>query len=442
MVPCVVAISKAYGRYYRKMSKKVQAELAAANAVAEEALSAMATVKAFAAEGSSAAAYGASLQKYYALQLREAGAYGAYAATNTFLSSAVVAGCLFFGGSLVLAGHMSAGSLVSFMLYQQSLSSSFMALGDVFSALAAAVGAADKVVELMRRRPAFSAGGAAAPAAFAGRVELHDVAFAYPTRPAAPVLRGLSLRVEPGQVLALVGPSGGGKSSVVKLLERLYLPASGQVLFDGLDVGAYDQRWLRRRVALVSQEPTLFARTIRRNILYGTEAEDGVPPGEVPSQADVEAAARLANAHDFISALPNGYETEAGERGVQLSGGQKQRIAIARALVRRPSVLLLDEATSALDAESEELVQEALDRTMAGRTVVVVAHRLSTVQGADAIAVVREGAVVEQGTHEALLEAGGAYAALVRRQLTRRSASSASLAPARSAADLAGGKEE
>lgn len=202
-------------------------------------------------------------------------------------------------------------------------------------------------------------------------------------------------------------------------MERFYLPSEGAIRIDGRPVDTYQNGWLRRRIALVSQEPVLYARSIKRNILFGLEAEDGVPLDEVPSDADVERAARLANAHDFITALPDGYETECGERGVQLSGGQKQRIAIARALVRSPSILLLDEATSALDADSEALVQEALNRTMAGRTVLLIAHRLSTVQNASKIVVIQHGEVSEIGTHDDLLERGGSYATLVKRQLTR-----------------------
>eukprot|EP00890_Picochlorum_soloecismus_P002479 jgi/Picsp_1/3231/NSC_06071-R1_atp-binding cassette sub-family b member 9 len=364
MVPIVIAVCKVYGTYYRKMSKQVQSKLAEANSVAEEALSTMTTVKAHGAEGSTEGSYASCLKDFYYIQSKQAIAYAAYMTNNTFLTAAVVAGVLFYGGSLVLDGVMSAGALVSFMLYQQSLSASFQALGDVFSALSAALGAADKVVELINKKPAFEETGLEEPDTFVGQLELRDVSFSYPARPSSMVLSNFNLTVQPGEVVALVGPSGGGKSSIVKLLERQYLPSSGAVLVDGRDLGSYQSGWLKRRMALVSQEPVLYARSIKRNILYGMETEDGVPENEVPAQEEIEEAARLANAHDFICALPEQYDTECGERGVQLSGGQKQRLAIARALVRKPSVLLLDEATSALDADSEAVVQEALDRTM------------------------------------------------------------------------------
>ena len=428
LVPIVLAICKVYGNYYRKMSKRVQSELAEANSVAEEALGTMATVKAHAAEGSTQVAYAEKLMRFYSLQRNEAFAYAIYMTTNTFLSAAVVAGVLFYGGTMVLDHCMSAGALVSFMLYQQSLTGAFQQLGDVFSALSAAGGAADKVVELMHRRPAISAPGTLAPPEFTGRIELRDITFAYPSRPDSIVLSNFSLTVHPGEVVALVGPSGGGKSSIVKLVERFYVPTLGGVTIDGRDVAEYESGWLRRHVALVSQEPVLYARSIRRNIIYGLEPDDGVPPCEQPTQEDIEDAAKLANAHEFIMSLPQGYDTEI-MGAPSLSGGQKQRLAIARALVRRPAVLLLDEATSALDADSEAVVQEALDRTMSGRTVLVIAHRLSTVQGASRIVVVQGGGVAEQGTHDELLARGGAYAALVKRQLTR-SASSSSVAAA------------
>ncbi|MEW5315495.1 MAG: hypothetical protein WDW38_006919 [Sanguina aurantia] len=316
---------------------------------------------------------------------------------------------------------MSPGALVSFMFYQQSLSGSFQMITDCFSALSAAVGAADKVIELIERPPKIPATGLRTLAAFTGRIELERVMFSYPARPLVSVLNNMSFIVQPGEVVALVGPSGGGKSSIVKIIERFYVPSSGRVLLDGWDVGDFDPKWLHSQIALVSQEPILYARSIHRNILYGLEAEDGVSCP--PSSAAVQEAAEQANAHDFIMGFPEGYQTCCGEKGISISGGQKQRIAIARALVRQPKVLLLDEATSALDADSEAVVQEALDRLMKHRTTLVIAHRLSTIQNADRIIVIAKGAVQEMGSHTALLEAGGMYASLVRRQLTKNSSS-------------------
>eukprot|EP00882_Tetradesmus_deserticola_P009457 GHRQ01009982.1.p1 GENE.GHRQ01009982.1~~GHRQ01009982.1.p1 ORF type:complete len:424 (+),score=181.45 GHRQ01009982.1:207-1478(+) len=366
--------------------------------------------------------------------VKQAAAYSVYAATTTFLPSVVVAVVLYYGGILVLDGAMSAGGLVSFMLYQQSLSSAFSMMGDVFSALTAAVGAADKVIELIKRSPKESPPGDFVPdsGTLQGALALENVVFSYPIRPTQRVLNGLSMTANPGEVVALVGPSGGGKTTIIKLLQRFYLPTSGRVLVDGRDIGLYDPKWLRRHVALVSQEPVLFARSVRRNICYGMEQDDGC--AAAPTQEALEAAARQANAHDFISAFPEGYETGCGEKGVVLSGGQKQRIAIARALVRQPQVLLLDEATSALDTESEAVVQEALNRLMAGRTVVVVAHRLSTIRDAHRICVVSQGQVAEQGSHEQLMAAKGMYAQLIGRQLT--SSSSACLSRPASASSL------
>lgn len=417
LVPVVLAISKGYGAYLRQLSKKVQTELAEANTVAEEVLTAVTTMKAHAAETSASTAYGERLARFKALQLRESAAYALYSTISTFLPITVTVAVLYYGGNLVERGEMSAGNLVSFMLFQQSLSSAFQLMGDVFSALTAAVGAADKVIQLMFRQPQIPAAGSLVPEVFSGRMALETVVFSYPTRPDVRVLNGLSLAISPGEVVALVGPSGGGKSSVIKLLQRFYLPAGGAVTLDGRDVGDYDPRWLRRHVALVAQEPVLFARTIRRNIIYGLEKEDGNPTP--PTQDEIEEAARQANAHEFITSFPSGYDTDCGDRGVTLSGGQKQRIAIARALVRRPDVLLLDEATSALDADSEAVVQEALERMMHSRTTLVVAHRLSTIQDADRIVVINKGAVQEVGTHQELLDARGFYWTLVGRQVSK-----------------------
>jgi ATP-binding cassette subfamily B protein len=240
-----------------------------------------------------------------------------------------------------------------------------------------------------------------------GLIEIAGVDFAYPTRPDAPVLAGLDLRIEPGHVVAVVGSSGAGKSTIAALLSRLYDPTRGAVRLDGRDLRELDPKWLRRQIGVVAQEPMLFSSTIAENIRYGRE-------GAI--DADVERAARVANAHEFVTRFPEGYATRVGERGVQLSGGQKQRIAIARAVLKDPRILVLDEATSALDAESEHLVQEALDRLLEGRTTLVIAHRLSTVKNADRVLVLDGGRVVQQGTHGELVAEAGLYRKLVERQ--------------------------
>lgn len=245
-----------------------------------------------------------------------------------------------------------------------------------------------------------------------GDIEFKNVAFTYPNRPDVQIFKDLNLKVRAGKSLALVGASGSGKSSIIGLLERFYDPTSGRVMIDGKDIRKLNLKSLRRRVALVSQEPALFATTIYENILYGRATA---------TEQEVHAAARAANAHTFISALPNAYNTQVGDRGVQLSGGQKQRVAIARAVLKDPAILLLDEATSALDAESEKIVQEALDRLMQGRTSVIVAHRLSTIRNADSIAVIQDGTIIEEGSHNELVErSGGAYAGLIRLQQQRQ----------------------
>ena len=426
-MPLIVAVSRTYGAFYRRMTKSAQSELALANSTAEEVLSSVPTVRAHAAAGAASAAYSRRLTAFMAIQTREARWYAVYQLFNVALPATLTVVVLAVGGADVVAGSLSGGSLISFLLYMGTLQAAIQALGDVYSALASAVGAADAVIALMLREPRLPPAGTAAPPTFVGRVTLENVTFAYPARPAAPVLRGFSLDVTPGETVALVGRSGGGKSSVLKLILRLYAPSSGVVALDGRPVASYDPSYLARRVAVVSQEPVLWGRSVRDNILLGLSPDDGVSPAEAPTDEDVISAANLANAHAFIEALPQGYDTECGDRGVTLSGGQKQRIALARALVRRPALLLLDEATSALDGESEAEVQAALDAAAVGRTTLVVAHRLSTVRGANRIAVCDAGVVAEIGTHDELMAVEGQYAALVRRQLAGAS-SSASLA--------------
>ena len=413
----------------------------------------MSTVRAFDAAPTEFHEFEECMKKYLALNMKSSVAYLGYSTVSTSLPQLVTALVVFYGGLLVRNGDLTSGELVSFLLYLTSLSDAFSSIGYIFSSLTQAVGAADKVFELMNRKPRLqrpsttiatttttNASGQGhvlnvdthqvnknrisglEPEVCHGEIVLENVEMSYPARPQRQILNGLSLRVPPGKIAALVGQSGGGKSSVISLLQHLYDPSSGKVMIDGVEVHELSPRWLSQHISIVSQEPILFGRSIKRNIMFGLEGTD-----LEPSDEEIVRVARLANAHDFIEKMPRKYETEVGERGVQLSGGQKQRIAIARALVRKPKILLLDEATSALDAESEAMVQEAIDQMLAagreggpdsGMTVVIVAHRLSTVRNADVIFVVRDGQVVEQGHHEELIQRpDSAYSSLVRRQM-------------------------
>jgi len=303
---------------------------------------------------------------------------------------------------------MSAGDLTSFLVYTLLVGFSLGALADLWADFMRALGAAERVFELIDRVPAMPTSGGVALASVQGRVELDRIDFAYPTRPQAPVLRALSLTLAPGEIVALVGPSGAGKSTLASLLMRFYDPQAGSLRLDGHDLRDLDPGWLRRQIGTVAQEPILFSTSIADNIRYGRPDA---------SRADIEAAARAANVEGFVRAFPDGYDTLVGERGVQLSGRQKQRVAIARAVLKDPRLLVLDEATSALDSESEYLVKEALERLMRGRTTLIIAHRLSTVRDADRVAVLDHGSVVETGRHDELVQRGGLYRKLVERQV-------------------------
>jgi ATP-binding cassette subfamily B protein len=418
VVPVVAIGAVLFARTVRSLSRKTQDALAAANSVAEETLGSIRTVRSFAREEQEVERYGARVDESFQLGRSLALTYGAFQGAMGFAAYAAIAVVLWYGGGLVIEGQaalaadpaaavFTVGNLTAFMLYTLFLAFALGGMSSLFADFNKALGASDRVFELLDRVPGVVNANGRTLTTVEGRVTLEAVDFAYPTRPDAPVLREVTVEMEPGRVLALVGASGGGKSTVASLLARLYDPTAGRILLDGVDLRELDTRWLREQIGAVAQEPVLFAASIEDNIRYGR-------PGA--TDAEITAAAEAANADTFVRAFPEGYKTLVGERGVRLSGGQKQRIAIARALLKDPRILVLDEATSALDSESEHLVQEALERLMHGRTVLVIAHRLSTVRDADRVVVIDGGKVAEIGTHDELVARDGVYRRLVERQ--------------------------
>ncbi|XP_027709342.1 ATP-binding cassette sub-family B member 9 isoform X1 [Vombatus ursinus] len=406
--PIIMMVSDIYGKYYKRLSKEVQNALARASNTAEETISAMKTVRSFANEDEEAEVYDRKLQQVYKLNRKEAMAYTYYVWGSGLTLLVVQVSILYYGGHLVISGQMTSGNLISFIIYEFVLGDCMESVGSVYSGLMQGVGAAEKVFEFIDRQPTMVHDGTLAPDHLEGRVDFENVTFTYHTRPHTQVLQNVSFTLSPGKVTALVGPSGSGKSSCVNILENFYPVEEGRVLLDGKPISSYEHKYLHRVISLVSQEPVLFARSITDNISYGLPT--------VPFTMVVDAAQK-ANAHDFIMELQDGYNTETGEKGAQLSGGQKQRVAMARALVRNPPVLILDEATSALDAESEYMIQQAIHGNLQKHTVLIIAHRLSTVEKAHSIIVLDKGRVVQQGTHKQLLTQGGLYAKLVQRQM-------------------------
>jgi len=407
VVPVIAVGAVVYGRRVRKLSKQVQDRLAEASAVAEETFGGLRTVRAFAAEGAEVARYKKQNDDSFLLAKRRSRASSLFLAVVSFAGFAAAALVFWYGGKLVLASDMTIGQLTSFFFYTLIVGVSLGALADLWADFMKSVGAGQRVFELLDRRPAILPSGGHELPSLRGAIEFAKVSFSYPSRPEAGVLRSLSLEVAPGEVVALVGSSGAGKSTLAALLMRFYDPVTGAILVDGHDLRDLEPSWLRRQIGTVAQEPILFSCSIADNIRYGR-------PGA--SDEEIVAAAKIANAHSFVSEFPEGYQTLVGERGIQLSGGQKQRVAIARAVLKDPRILILDEATSALDSESEHLVKEALERLMRGRTTLVIAHRLSTVLGADRVVVIDGGGIVQEGTHQALMAEEGLYKRLVERQ--------------------------
>ncbi|CAO2207620.1 unnamed protein product [Urochloa humidicola] len=413
VVPLIALIGGLSAAALSKLSARSQDALSAASGIAEQAVAQIRVVQAFVGEERAMRAYAAALAAAQRIGYRSGVAKGLGLGGTYFTVFCCYGLLLWYGGHLVRRHHTNGGLAIATMF---SVMIGGIALGQSAPSMAAfakARVAAASILRIIDHRPATNAGGGGAELrSVTGRLEMRGLHFAYPSRPDLPILRGFSLTVPPGKTIALVGTSGSGKSTVVSLIERFYDPAAGQILLDGHDLKTLNLRWLRQQIGLVSQEPTLFATSIKENLLLGRDSESA-------TQAEMEEAARVANAHSFIIKLPQGYDTQVGDRGLQLSGGQKQRIAIARAMLKNPAILLLDEATSALDSESEKLVQEALDRFMIGRTTLVIAHRLSTIRKADAVAVLQGGAVSEMGSHEELMgrgEQGGTYAKLIRMQ--------------------------
>jgi ATP-binding cassette subfamily B protein len=407
IVPPVALGAVTVGRRIRKLAKLVQDALAAAGETAEEALSGIRTVRSFAAEPAEAARYGREIDHSFDLARRRAFVAGGFMGVAAFAAYSAGAIVLWYGGRMVIAGRLSAGELASFLMYTLLVAFAIGAWGDLWAEFMRAAGAAERVFDLTDRRPEMPTAGGATLGTVRGEVELRRVSFAYPARPDLQVLKDVDLVIHPGEVVALVGPSGSGKSTIASLLGRQYDPITGTIALDGHDLRSLDPSWLRRQIGVVAQEPILFSGSIADNIRYARPTA---------SDAEVESAARAANAHEFASRFPDGFKTMVGERGVQLSGGQKQRVAIARAVLKDPRLLILDEATSALDAESEHLVKEALDRLMDGRTTLIIAHRLSTVIGADRVFVIEDGRIVQAGSHDALMATEGLYRRLVERQ--------------------------
>ena len=404
-MPLVLLPIVVLGRRVRRLSRTVQDRVADVSSHVDETLHEIRTVQAFAHEAEESRTFAERAEAVFKVAIERSTFLSSLVATVIVFAFGAVGVLLWIGAHDVLAGRLSAGSLTAFIFYAVLVANATFVLAEVYGEIQRAGGASERLLELLATEPQIRAPQAprALPMPPRGRIAIEDVSFHYPSRPATPALDRFSLAVEPGEVVALVGPSGAGKTTVFQLLLRFYDPSSGRVLVDGVDSREADPRELRRRFAVVAQDPVIFAASVLDNVRYGRPEA---------SEDDVRRALQMANALDFVERLPQGMDTALGERGVKLSGGQKQRVAIARAILADRAILLLDEATSSLDAESEKAVQLALERLMRGRTTLVIAHRLATVKSSHRIVVMDQGRIVSTGTHAALVAQEGLYSRL------------------------------
>ena len=408
--PVLVVASVFFGRHMRRLSKKAQDELAAANVVAEETLQSVNVVKAFTNEHLEINRYTTILRRVVDLSLYAARFRGGFTSFIILALFGGIVGVVWFGAGLVQSGEMNLADLFTFILYTTFIGASIGGMGDLYAQINKTVGASERLFEILEEDSEISVNEAdhTKPAVISGHIVYNDVHFSYPSRSDLPVLKGISFDVKAGEKIALVGYSGAGKSTIIQLLLRFYSYLSGEILIDGKPITEYGITELRKNIAIVPQEVILFGGTIRENILYGKP--------DASNEAVYDAAKR-AHALEFIETFPEKFDTIVGERGIKLSGGQRQRIAIARAILKDPKILILDEATSSLDAESEQLVQVALDELMKNRTTIVIAHRLATIRKVDQIYVIRDGQIAESGTHQQLqLMDNGMYANLIKLQ--------------------------
>ena len=408
--PVLMVAAIFFGRFIRKISRQAQDELANANVIVEETLQSVHVVKAFTNERFEINRYSAALQRVVTIALRASRFRGGFVSFVIFALFGGIVGVLWYGGNLVLSGEMALADLITFIFYTGFIGGSVGGMGDMYAQIQKTIGSSERILEILDEKAEVDV--TTPPPALAvpvrGDVVFDDVQFSYPARPDIDVLKGVTLRVDSGRKIALVGQSGAGKSTIVQLLMRYYQLSGGRITVDGRNINDFDITDLRQNIAIVPQEVMLFGGTIKENIAYGKPDA---------TTDEIMEAARKANALEFIESFPEKFETVVGERGVKLSGGQRQRVAIARAILKDPAILILDEATSSLDAASERLVQEALDELMQNRTTIIIAHRLATIRKVDRIYVLREGLIAEAGTHDelAVLEEG-LYANLVKLQ--------------------------